>query len=230
MKSSLLESVGFLFACFVCVVIGAVATLYVYTIKIQSTVKLSPQTTESQKSDTVISEPFALVPPAQSLKGILADMTGSVLQKTRDANAFVEATRSATILVGESIATGKDSTAIIQIPRLSVITMEKNAEIVFVNIFPQNSVFQQKSGEIQYEIIATSPVAIRALHTLIQASEAKFTVNIIDSDISVIVQKGEAKAAIVDTDNSTHVYTIPEGKRANIDDSGRTVTLVSPRQ
>lgn len=230
MKSSLLSSLGFILASIMCVVIGAVATLYVYTTKIQSTDIRLPQTTESQKSDTVITESFALVPPAQSLKGILIDMKGSVLHKTRDTNAFVEATSSATILVGESIATEKDGTATIQIPSLSVISMEKDAEIVFINIFPQNSVFQQKSGNIQYEILSTNPVAIRALHTLIQASDAKITINIIDSDISVIVQNGEVKVALVDTDNITHVHTVPEGKIANIDDSGRTVTITSPRQ
>ncbi len=230
MKSSLLEIIGWIIAGFFCMAIGVVTTLYVYNTKISSTSEPVKENSRNPQTDNYTSKPFSLAPPAQSLKGVLTTMTGSVLHKTRDANIFVEATPSATIFIGESIATNADGKATILIPNLSNISIGKNAEIVFVNIFPENTVFQQKNGKILYDMTSTSPVAIRALHTLIQASKTRLSVNIIDSDISVSVEKGEAKVAFVDTDNITHVYTILDGKQANIDDASRTITIVSPRQ
>ena len=230
MKFSLTTAIGWLFVGTLFIALSAIATNIVYTTYTHPNNKSLEPTTQFQEQREPNAEPFTLNPPAQSLRGILVEKIGSVHHKTRDANAFVDATPSATILVGESIATGEDGIASVQIPNLCTIKFEKNSEISFVNLFTENSVFQQKSGNIHYEIVSKKSLAVRALHTLIQSEDSTFSVNIIDTDIAVIAEKGIVKIAIVDTDNNTHVYTIAEGKRANIDDAARTVAIVSPRK
>ncbi len=222
-----MKYIFWIFLSIICIGIGIVGTMYVY-------MRLTPpahvEQTVSPNTEVVTpTRMFALAPPSQSLSGTLIHQTGSVLHKTREAEDYVNATPSATILVGESIATGDDGTAVIDIPNLSRVTMGNNAEISFVNIFKDNSVYIQKTGKIQYEMLSQYPIAIRALHALIEGSQSTVSINIIDTDMAVIAQKGEIKLAIVDTDNNTHVYTIPEGKRANVDDVTRTVAIISPR-
>ena len=230
MKSNVTNSIVWFFVGTVFIALGAMATYVVYTTYIHPSSGSISSTSENREQHESNTEPFILQPPAQSLKGTLIEQAGSVKHKTRDANAYVDASASATILIGESVATGDDGMASIRIPNLCTTKLGKNSEIAFLNLFAENSVFQQKSGNILYEIVSNKPVAIRALHTLIQSEESTFSVNIVDTDIAVIAEKGNIKIAIVDTDNVTHLYTLSEGKRANIDDTARTVTIVSPRK
>lgn len=208
----------------VCLVVGFFGTLYFLPSE-------EPAISEPLNNQgTILSPtPFSLQPPAQSLRATLTQKSGSVLHKTRDTNAFAEATPSGTILIGESIATSENGKATIGIPSLATISMENDTELVFANMYKENTVLQQKSGKILYTITSVLPVSIRALHTLISSNQSVFLVSVIDSDIAVTSQKGGVKIAFVDNENTTHVYTIPEGKRANIDDANRTISIVLPR-
>ncbi len=216
----------------ICVYISIGFIIGIYTFKLYTPIDDSDTVSSSKPQETTSNfvSPFTLRPPSLSIHGVLDQLKGTVTHKTRDADKFMDASQSANIYIGESIATGDDGNATILISDLSTISMNKNAEIAFLNLFKENSVFQQKSGSVHYEIVSKNPVAIRALHTLIQSSEAIVTIHIIDTDITVLAEKGIVKIAIVDTDNVTHVYSLSEGKSANIDDISRTVTIVSPRK
>jgi hypothetical protein len=207
----------------VCIATGFAVTLYFFTptnvgqqIQTQAEIQISPT-------------PFSLQPPAQALTGILSTATGDVKHKLRDTGAFTTATPSASIKLGESIATGVDGHAVITIETIGTITMEPESEIVFSNVFKENTVLVQKAGKIQYVITSTYPVAIRAINTLTSFKDATILMNIIDSDIAITAARGEGKVGIVDAENTTHVYPIQEGKRANIDTVTRSVVFVSPR-
>lgn len=170
---------------------------------------------------------FTFTPPSQALSGILTSTNGHVEKLSRNENEFKEASQGATILLGESVATKTKSDATVTIANFAKIQFGPAAEVNFANLFSDNMVLQQKSGDIRYS--TTKPLSIRALHTLISITSGTTIINIIDTDISVAVQSGLAKFALVDTDNNTRTYQLSEGQWANINDTTRKVYLVTPR-
>ncbi len=211
-----------------CIAVGFFGTLAL--IPKNETIVMPQAPIPNEASDMLTALPFTLTPPSLSLRAQLTTATGDVRHKTRDAGAFLLATPSATIVLGESIATGADGKATITIPSLVSTNMEKNAELVFANIFLENTVLQQKAGEIMYRIESIDhPVAIRALRALVSAKNSVISITIDDADVAISVQKGEAKVGIVDSENTTHVYTVTEGNRATVDTYSQTIRIVSPR-
>jgi hypothetical protein len=141
----------------------------------------------------------------------------------------MESTAGAQILLGESIATKDRSSATIMLSDTLTAAIGEHAELVFSNLFPENTVLQQKSGKIFYSVQSPHPVSIRALHALITASSSAFFINVVDSDIAVTAQSGIVKIALVDANNDTHVWNLEDGSRANIDDEKRKIFfLTSP--
>lgn len=211
-----------------CIAVGFFGTLALLPKKENAVTVPKPVASDETVVDTDTS-PFTLQPPSLSLRALLSAASGDVQHKTRDAGAFVSATPSATIVLGESIATGTDGNATISIPSLTSIDMGKNAELVFANVFKENTVLQQKAGGIAYRIESVYPVAIRALRALVSAKNADITITIKDTDVTVVVETGEAKVGIVDSENTTHVYTVTEGNQATIDNYSQSVRILSPR-
>jgi hypothetical protein len=174
---------------------------------------------------------FSLQPPSQALQGRLEITQGTAQMYLRNADSYAPATSGATILIGESVVTGPKSEAVATVNGLVTITLEANAELTFANIFTEDTVLIQKSGRMTYTKAASPyPVAIRALHTLISQESGAMIVNSIDTDVSVPVPIGTVKIALVDTDNTTHVWQLHEGDRANIDDLTRTVYLLPGKE
>lgn len=173
--------------------------------------------------------PFVLSPPPRALTGMIRSLQGQVIKLSRDDSEFRDASPGASILLGESVATKPDSAAMVDLPGIGSVAMQENSEISFANMFPENSVLQQKSGKVFYTVESAHPLAIRVLHILISASSSAFLVGVDDTDISVSVQGGVLKIAQVDNNNDTHVWELEDGGHATIDDAARTVRFVLPR-
>lgn len=177
---------------------------------------------------TITPEPtFALVPPQQAISGTLTVLSGHAKKFSRNDTEYKEASTGAQILLGESIATEENSSATASVSGIVNVSLGPSAELVFANVFPSNIVLQQRAGKITYTV--TNPVSVRLLHTLATLNPGVVTITIIDTDTSITVTKGSVKFALVDNDNKTNVWNLDEGKRANIDDQAREVTLVQPR-
>ena len=170
---------------------------------------------------------FALVPPSQAINGILTIIKGKADMITRTDSEYKEASSGAQILLGESVATKEDASAIAEFSGIVTVSMGPVSELVFANLFPENIVLQQKNGKIVY--VVRKPISVRALHSLVTMNPGTVTVNIIDTDVSVTVTSGSVKLAIVDTDNTTRIYDLKTKERANIDDAAREVFLVKAR-
>lgn len=140
----------------------------------------------------------------------------------------MESTPGAQILLGESVATKEHSSAAITLSDNITATLEENSELVFANLFPENTVLQQKAGKILYTVESPHPVSIRALHTLIAASSSAFLVHMDESALAVTSQKGVVKIALVDNNNDTHVWELGDGEKAVVDDISRSVRIISP--
>ena len=166
---------------------------------------------------------LALVPPSGAVSGILTVVSGHAEKFSRNDTEYKEASTGAQILLGESIATKANSTATTSASGIVNISLGPSAELVFANLFPANFVLQQKTGKVDYLI--SSPISVRALHTLISMEPGEVIVNIIDTDLSITVKSSQIKFAIVDNDNNTNVYNLKAGQRANIADETRQVFI-----
>lgn len=179
------------------------------------------------EADQPMAGTFALVPPSEALSGVLTVTSGHAEKLSREDAEYKEASSGAQILLGESIATKTNSTAVTTVHGFVTATMGPVSELVFANLFPKNFVLQQKSGKIEYQV--NQPISVRALHALVNINPADVTINIIDTDMSVTVKTGSVKFALVDTDNNTKVWELKAGERANIDDAAREVFLIQAR-
>lgn len=166
---------------------------------------------------------FSLEPPKSAVTGTLKLTNGEVLQKTRIAEDFGEATAGGSILQGESIATKKGSASLV-FEDIGSLFVGNNTEVAAVNLVPQENVFQQKSGTIQYESGLLYPISVRALHALCEINGST-TISILGASITVRVTSGSAKLALVDTNNNTKVWNLSEGQLATINDSTRRVSV-----
>jgi hypothetical protein len=190
--------------------------------------KQTPPATSSPVEVLVTPEPtFALVPPSQAMSGVLTVTGGHALKFSRNDSEYKEASTGALILLGESVATNENSTAMAEVGGIVKANLAPVSELVFANLFPTNFVLQQKAGKIEYMV--EKPISVRALHTLVAMNPGDVTINIIDTDSSVTVKTGSVKFALVDNDNNTNVWNLQSGQRANIDDQTRQVTLVQAR-
>lgn len=170
---------------------------------------------------------FALIPPSEAVSGTLTVLSGHAEKFSRGETEYKEASTGAQILLGESVATKANSSAVTEVSGIVKANMGPTAELVFANLFPTNFVLQQKNGKVDY--IVTKPISVRALHVLATINPGVTTVNIIDTDLSITVKTGSVKFALVDTDNNTRVWNLKTGERANIDDTARTVSLIKAR-
>lgn len=142
---------------------------------------------------------------------------------------YKEASTGAGILIGESIATKENSAATVSVSGIVTAFLKSKTELVFANLFAENMLLLQKTGQITYDVAPEKQLGIRALHALISITSGSTTINIIGTDTSVSINTGSAKVALVDTDNNTRVWNLKEGQWISINDTTRNVVLVGKR-
>jgi hypothetical protein len=204
---------------------GVLGYQYLHTRQIMH--MITPRPEADQPLAGIPQPTFALVPPDAAVSGILTVVSGHAEKLSRTDSEYKEASTGATILLGESVATKDNSSAMATVSGIVNVTMGPHAELVFANLFPTDFVLQQKSGKIDYTV--AQPISVRALHTLVSIDSGEIIINSIDTDISITVKTGSVKFALVDTDNNTNVWNLKAGQRANIDDTARQVYLVQAR-
>ncbi|HHT9138984.1 MAG TPA: hypothetical protein ACFYEK_17285 [Candidatus Wunengus sp. YC60] len=200
---------------------------YQYVHAKTNTVIEQPQSKADQPMAETPQPTFALVPPSGAVSGTLTVTSGHILKYSRNDVEYKEASTGAQILIGESIATNENSTAVADVTGIVKASMGQVSELVFANLFPTNFVLQQKIGKIDYQV--TKPISVRALNVLVTIPSGESVINIIDTDISITVKTGSVKFALVDTDNNTGVWNLKVGERANIDSAASQVYLVQAR-
>jgi hypothetical protein len=195
---------------------------YYYLRTKQATSIITPAASQPTPEPT-----FALVPPSEAVSGILTVEKGHVEKLSRQDTEYKETSTGAQILIGESVATKENSTAAATVSGIVNVSMGPTSELVFANLFPTNFVLQQKNGRIEY--IVGKQISLRALHSLITINPGDVIITIIDTDMSITVKTGSVKFALVDANNTTNVWNLKAGARANIDDANRDVYLVQAR-
>lgn len=171
---------------------------------------------------------FSLQPPSEALTGKLIKVEGEVKKEPRDGEEFKEAGKGEKILDGEKLATGEDSQAVVEFPDFAHLALESDSEVTFVNLIPSSFLIKQTSGSINYRLSQNgNPLSVRSLHLLFTLEEGESRITVDEEDGEVVIEQllGEAKMAMVDLENKTHVWQLKQSQRALVDDEERTVEI-----
>jgi hypothetical protein len=164
-----------------------------------------------------------LVPPSQSKPGVLIRSAGEVLAMPREAADYQPATPGGTLIQGDAIAT-KQGTGTVSVEGVFAVTLSEGTTVELVNLDPSRTMLRQTSGTASYILSPSVTVSVRALHALIELS-GDGALAMKDGMFTLALTSGTAKIALVDTDNTTHVYDLASGQKAVVDDGSRTVII-----
>jgi len=164
--------------------------------------------------------------PSDSLRGKLLLVEGGVEKESREKDELEEADIGVEILQGERLVTGEKSKAIVEFLDFAKIDLGANTEIGFISLIPANFLISQASGFVSYKLLKeNSSLSVRSLHVLLTFYSGEGEVIVEEEEITIKVLSGEAKLALVDLDNETHVWELEEGQKALIEDTERKVEI-----
>lgn len=167
---------------------------------------------------------FVLNLPSESLAGRLISVKGKVEKEPREKDKFEEVGVGEEVLQGEKLATGEKSRATVEFPDFIRISLAADSEVDFVSLLPSNFLVHQTLGEVNWKVLQENePVSVRSLHVLFTFPSGESKVVVEGEKIEVKVLSGEAKFALVNLDNKTHVWELKSGQEALIDNSQRRV-------
>lgn len=196
--------------------VGAISVLIfrIWQVKRAKNIPFSPQ--ESS---------FILQPPSDALQGKLVSAKGKVEKEPREKDEFEEVELEEEILQGEKLLTGERSQATVEFQDFAKIDSSSDTEIGFINLIPSKFLISQSSGSVVYKLLDNdNSLSVRALHALVNFSGETEVVTK-GEEIKVKILSGQAKLALVDLENKTHVWKLEEGQKALIDDTERTVEI-----
>lgn len=164
-------------------------------------------------------------PPSASLVGNITALSGSVLWQPRTANKPQAIYQPQSIQQGEELLT-QNGTVTVAFPNTATVQLSKNAHISIIQTLPVDIVFQQSQGEVTYTALGSLPVSVRGLDILVSLKSAKGTVAVDPQKqlVIVLVKDGSVTAAYTDSNNTTQVLTVSQGKNL-IFDNKKKVTM-----
>lgn len=169
---------------------------------------------------------FSLQPPSEALTGRLIEAVGEVKKEPREDEEFKETEKGEQILDGEKLATGGKSKTVVEFPNFAKVSLASNSEVAFVSLLPSSFVVSQSLGSVTYELLQDdNPISVRSLHALLSFNSGESEVTVKEEEIIVKVSSGQAKLALVDLENKTHVWQLEKGQKALIDDRQRRVEI-----
>ena len=168
---------------------------------------------------------ITLVPPSSALIGKIVQMNGEVKRQARDKEEFEKITDSSDILQGESVRTLRNSRVTIEFTDFASIILSQNSQLDLINLIPDNFLFQQSIGNINFKVSPGKTFSNRILHSLISISDGETIISNDEDSVTIQVKSGRAKVAFVDLDNQTQVFELATGDKALIDDTQRRLVF-----
>ena len=167
-----------------------------------------------------------LEPPKQAYRGTIRALKGDVKKIARTADDFAPIDRTDSILQGEVVATGNNASIKIAMEKMDdiIIKLKENTEVEFANLVYPSVVLRHRLGSATYAT-TTSSFSIRSLHALIELGTGAVSITTDDQTVTVQLEEGVVKLAMIDANNDTHVWKLTPGQKAVIDDEARTVTI-----
>lgn len=135
----------------------------------------------------------------------------------RDASAYEDASDSAVLQQGESIAAKKDAVQLLADGYM--VKIMPVGEVSLVSTIPSKMLFWHKGGEILYECV--TGCAVRVITGLLEIQQGKMSVAIKEDNNTVVItsQGGVGTYGIISEENITTTTVIRDGQRLRIDDT-----------
>lgn len=144
--------------------------------------------------------------PSESLKAEIGSLEGEVMWKNRIAETPTKISTLSKVQQGESLITGDDGWVSLNFLDTALIKLEPQSEVDIVQTLPNNLVFRQISGTVDYQKTSSIPVSVRVSPLLIDVLST--TEVSIDSDNGRITISGVAKVAYNNKANVTQLVEV----------------------
>ena len=165
--------------------------------------------------------------PSESLRGNISTLSGTVAWLSRTGAKPVQIKTPRAIQQGESVTTGTNGKAVLLIKNDSMLSLSTDTQISIIQLLPQNFVFEQDKGTIQYQNTVHVPLSVKSydLLTIITSAIVTISVDSKKKTVSVAVERGSVKEGYEDSQNNSTVSTINAGQTFVFDDTTKTGTV-----
>ncbi len=167
-------------------------------------------------------------PPKDSVKGIIASMSGNIMWQSRLATEPAQIAKPQTIQQGESLVTGDTGNVSLSFPNFANLTIFPKSELNIIQTLPINFVFEQTTGSVTYEETGSTPVSIRTLNLITKLDSAGALTVIIDKDkgrVTATEKAGSATVAYNDLQFVSQVVALKAGQVLVFDEATRTTSV-----
>lgn len=161
--------------------------------------------------------------PSETLRGEISNMTGKISWQSRTATQAAEISAVQTIQQGEKLITQENSTLTLGFDGACRLVLGADTEIAIIQTLPDNIVFEQIKGTVEYNKTGNYPISIRS-GNLLAENNGNITVSI-DPEKPIIKLKltsGQAALAYNDLDYLSHKQTIKANQTFTFNDDTRT--------
>jgi len=165
--------------------------------------------------------------PSESLRGEIASMSGTVEWLSRTAANPIQVKNGQQIMQGEEVTTGKNGWVVITIQNDAALQLLADTDLRVVQLLPQNFVFVQDKGSIEYQNTQSVPVSIRSfdLVSILNNGTVDYVVDQKEQTITASVKKGSMRSAYEDSQNNSQVMTAQAGQTVQFDETTREGTV-----
>lgn len=161
--------------------------------------------------------------PRDSLLGSIATMSGVMWWQSRTATQAARLNEGTVLQQGETLIASDSGELIVDFAGKASIALLPKAKVEIVQTLPQNLVFQQTRGHLQYAASKDSPISVRANRLLVYLPQGAVQVKFeADSPyILVTLKEGEATVAYNDKDFVSQVIKLSPGEEFEFDNEER---------
>ncbi|NMB56874.1 hypothetical protein GYA19_02975 [Candidatus Beckwithbacteria bacterium] len=165
--------------------------------------------------------------PKDSLQGQISSLNNEVFWQSRIATQASAITVPQMIQQGELLKTGEKGEVKVEFTNVASVKLGSSSEVNFIQTLPVNLVLEQTQGQVEYQKVGQTPIAVRILHLLIEQDEGKIIIDKIQDEAVIIVKiaSGSAKIAFNDLDYNSQVVTLKAGEKFIFDDNTRTFDI-----
>lgn len=161
--------------------------------------------------------------PKDSVKGEIASMSGKILWQSRIASEPGELASLNQVQQGEKIITGGSGNIKVTFKNNGSISMFPDSELNIVQTLPQNFVFEQDKGSIEYQTDSDTFLSTRIYKLLTTLKKGTMNINIDDKGefTTCSLINGESEVAYNDINFLSHTLTLTSGDKFIFDNFTR---------
>jgi len=165
--------------------------------------------------------------PSESLRGTIASMSGDVNWLSRTDAKSTQLKTKQTVQQGEEVSTGNNGKAVINIKNTAVLAIQPNSHISIIQLLPQNFVFVQDKGTVDYGNAVKYPTTVRSfdLVSLIIHGSVRISVDSTNQTVTVHVEEGAVKEGYEDLQNNSNVVSVNPGQTFIFDETNKVGSI-----